>query len=743
MAVRIPLITDFDGRGIRKAIAEFKQLETTSAKASFALRKSFVPATAALAGFGAFMVKAAKGAEEARIAQAALANVLDSMGYPEATNRVSQYAEQLERTLAIDADVIKRTQTKLATFKQLTATVNNAGGAFDRATMAALDLAAAGFGEAETNAVQLGKALQDPIKGIAALSRAGVTFTAQEKQKIKELVESNRLLEAQDLILSAIESQVGGTAKESVSSFESMRLALARISDAFGEIMLPILQALAPVLESVAAWFESNPQFVLALSVAIVALTGSIIAANVGLKAYNAVGIITNGINKLLGTSFTRLQTAMGVIGVALTAAVAVYSLLSGSKTKTTQATKDLTAALKLEKDAQEETIQQLIETDKNTRLAFQALDKLGLTIDDLNDYVQRGTGELKNLENNLGKALQTAGVTNDEFIALGSTVQGLTKNFNNSAQAVDLYNRVSASNSQINIDVTKSFVGLNTSIFDAYNKTKSLGTATNKTAEAAANLRQGFREAQKGVTDALKNMRDTFASTIGAAIRSAVNFGQIRDAAKDAGTTFMAGLSESVAKAKVFADRLQQLLRAGLSQDALAQVAQAGADAGTLIADELLAGGAATIGQANDLVAAAQKAAIDTGTLAGATYYNEGTVLAQQLTQGITDVISKYKIKLSSPGLTEKQLNRLRNRFAIDVDFVMSQVPALAQGGIVSSPTLALIGEAGPEAVVPLDKMGQMGNVTINVNGGDPQAVVDALRRYMQINGTVPIRVS
>jgi hypothetical protein len=209
------------------------------------------------------------------------------------------------------------------------------------------------------------------------------------------------------------------------------------------------------------------------------------------------------------------------------------------------------------------------------------------------------------------------------------------------------------------------------------------------------------------------------------------------------AGKTFIQGLTEQVAKAKIFAQRLQQLMAASLSASAVAQVAQAGADAGIAIADELLAGGAATIGQANDLVAAAEEAAKQTGTLAGATYYNEGTVLAQQLTQGITDVISKYKIKLSSPGLTEKQLNRLRNRFAIDVDFVMSQVPALAQGGIVSSPTLALIGEAGPEAVVPLDKMGQMGNVTINVNGGDPQAVVDALRRYMQINGSVPIRVS
>jgi hypothetical protein len=50
----------------------------------------------------------------------------------------------------------------------------------------------------------------------------------------------------------------------------------------------------------------------------------------------------------------------------------------------------------------------------------------------------------------------------------------------------------------------------------------------------------------------------------------------------------------------------------------------------------------------------------------------------------------------------------------------------AMATGGIVTSPTFALIGEAGPEAVIPLDKMGGMGGgVTINVNGGDPNAVV------------------
>jgi hypothetical protein len=75
--------------------------------------------------------------------------------------------------------------------------------------------------------------------------------------------------------------------------------------------------------------------------------------------------------------------------------------------------------------------------------------------------------------------------------------------------------------------------------------------------------------------------------------------------------------------------------------------------------------------------------------------------------------------------------------------------IPGLANGGIVkASPggTLALIGEGGKdEAVIPLDRMGSMGgnNITINVQGADPNAVVDALRTYMFRNGSVPIRVS
>lgn len=96
-------------------------------------------------------------------------------------------------------------------------------------------------------------------------------------------------------------------------------------------------------------------------------------------------------------------------------------------------------------------------------------------------------------------------------------------------------------------------------------------------------------------------------------------------------------------------------------------------------------------------------------------------------------NTIGKFSFKVPSwvPGIGGK-------------GFDMPNIPMLANGGIVTSPTLAMIGERGPEAVIPLNRAGGMGNnININVNGGDPQQVVNALRRYMQINGSVPIRVS
>jgi len=70
--------------------------------------------------------------------------------------------------------------------------------------------------------------------------------------------------------------------------------------------------------------------------------------------------------------------------------------------------------------------------------------------------------------------------------------------------------------------------------------------------------------------------------------------------------------------------------------------------------------------------------------------------------------------------------------------------IPRLADGGIVTAPTLAMIGEAGPEAVIPLNRGGGMGGntITINVQGADPNAVVQALQRYVRTSGPVPVNI-
>jgi hypothetical protein len=72
--------------------------------------------------------------------------------------------------------------------------------------------------------------------------------------------------------------------------------------------------------------------------------------------------------------------------------------------------------------------------------------------------------------------------------------------------------------------------------------------------------------------------------------------------------------------------------------------------------------------------------------------------------------------------------------------------LPRLAQGGIVTGPTIAMIGEGRePEAVIPLSQLGSFGvgggaNITVNVNGGDPNSIVRALQQYVRQSGPVPV---
>lgn len=198
-------------------------------------------------------------AEESRKSERRLANVAKQMDLfgkntDQVTQRLSEYAERIAFATGVDDELVRGAEAILLTFKQVAKSADDVGGNFDRATIAAVDLAAAGFGEVETNAKQLGKALNDPIKGLGALSRAGVTFTDKEKEKIRTLVESNKMLEAQDVILDAIEKQVGGTAEATASSTEKMRQRFEDMGEQLGTALLPAVDDLATQMGD---WLDS------------------------------------------------------------------------------------------------------------------------------------------------------------------------------------------------------------------------------------------------------------------------------------------------------------------------------------------------------------------------------------------------------------------------------------------------------------------------------------------------------
>jgi hypothetical protein len=233
-----------------KSTTMAQKMKSAGKAAAIGIGVIAVAAAAAAVAVGRLGIKMIDIGENANTADDRLAHIVKQMNVfggesEKVSDRLLKVARAQSMATAVDIKSIKATQAKLATFKELLATADEVGGSFDRATQAALDMAAAGFGEAEQNAVQLGKALQDPIKGITALARSGVTFTQQEKDKIRTLVESNRILEAQRLILTAIETQVGGTAAKTANG-------LAKIKNAISLVIEDAAKPLARSFEQVA-----------------------------------------------------------------------------------------------------------------------------------------------------------------------------------------------------------------------------------------------------------------------------------------------------------------------------------------------------------------------------------------------------------------------------------------------------------------------------------------------------------
>ena len=244
------------------------------------------------------------------------------------------YAGKLSAQTGIDDELIMNGQSILATFHSVSGAAGRTAGIFDRATAAGADLAAAGFGSIESNAVQLGKALEDPTKGMTALAKSGVTFTAAQKEQIKQMQKSGNLLGAQKVVLAGVESQVKGTAAATATSAEKMNVAWGNAQEAIGTALIPAVEKVSGVLAGLFAYVSANSSWLVPLVTAVAGLVAALLivgkAVSVFQSAIAGAKIAVAGFKAIwLALNSSFLASPIGLIIVGIVALVAVIVLIA------------------------------------------------------------------------------------------------------------------------------------------------------------------------------------------------------------------------------------------------------------------------------------------------------------------------------------------------------------------------------------------------------------------------------
>jgi hypothetical protein len=225
--------------------------------------KAFSLAKAAMFGMSVALARLlpnlANMGAESRKADVQLRFMLENMqGMGPATDKavkgMAEYADKVNQATGIDDEQVKAIQRKLLVFDSLRTSAGELGGVFERTTGAAIDLAAAGFGDMESMASKLGKALEEPGKRLKGLADAGIVFTEAELEKIKALKESGDLLGAQEIILQKVEDRVKGLAEETATPFDKLMGKFSEIGDTIG---LALLDPLDDLNDKIATWLAS------------------------------------------------------------------------------------------------------------------------------------------------------------------------------------------------------------------------------------------------------------------------------------------------------------------------------------------------------------------------------------------------------------------------------------------------------------------------------------------------------
>jgi len=303
--ISIPIVSEFNSAGINKAIKQFKQLETTSEKAQFAIKKAAVPAAAALTAVVGVIGSSVKAAIEDQAAQASLARQIkaSTSATDDQVKSVEKYISGLGRSAAISDDEARPALQKLIV---ATKDVAKATELMNLAT----DVAAATGKPLVDVTDALAKAYAGNMKGLNALS-----------PEIKAMIKDGASLAEVQKVLEANFGGAGKAAADTAAGgMKKLSIAFAETKEGIGEAFLPVMEKVVPAIQKIADFAQANPDLFGGLAVGVGALAISTLALNAAMSL-NPYVVLAAGITGV-AIATVKLADAVekikGVGGLAL-----------------------------------------------------------------------------------------------------------------------------------------------------------------------------------------------------------------------------------------------------------------------------------------------------------------------------------------------------------------------------------------------------------------------------------------
>jgi gas vesicle protein len=309
MAVTIPIISEFDGKGIKSAIAEFQQLEGAGAKAKFALQKAAVPAAAAVAGLTAALGVSVKAAMEDAAAQDQLANVLrrSAMENEDGIRLVEEFISAQSRLTAVADDELRPAFAELA---NATGSANQAQDLLIRAQ----DIAAATGNDLTTVVTAL-------AKGVNGSTTALYKLDPSLRTVVGVGAEFDDILNA----LTIHQGAAADAANTTQGQMKNLTIQLDEAKESIGAALLPAVGALLDKLIPLATWAGENSKLFLVFAGVIGGLSVAVLAVNAAMKVYQATLVVVKVAQAAL--NFVMSANPIGLVVIAIAALVAAFVL--------------------------------------------------------------------------------------------------------------------------------------------------------------------------------------------------------------------------------------------------------------------------------------------------------------------------------------------------------------------------------------------------------------------------------